>query len=93
MKHLYLIPALMLCSACTPSSIINTDLPGKSSNPLPTRIGTATKTTWFGLWETGDASTDTAQQNGGITEISSVSSATDNYLWIYKRETTTVRGE
>lgn len=93
MKHLYLCPALLLWCACTPSSIINTDLPGKSITPLPTRIGTATKTTWFGLWETGDASTDTAQQNGGITEISSISNASDNYLWIYKRETTTVRGE
>ena len=93
MKHLYLCPALLLWCACTPSSIINTDLPGKSITPLPTRIGTATKTTWFGLWETGDASADTAQQNGGITEISSISNASENYLWTYKRETTTVRGE
>lgn len=92
-KFSLLIP-LLLCTACQWQPIVrNTDTPDIDSGPLPTRIGVATATTWFWLWESGDASVVTAQNNGGISSISSVTKATNNYLGIIKHHTTTVRGE
>lgn len=94
MKKISLLIPLLLCTACQwQLPVRNTDTPGLDSGPLPTRIGVATATTWFWLWETGDASVNTAQENGGISSISSVTKATSNYLGIIKHHTTTVRGE
>ena len=94
MKKISLLIPLLLRAACQwQLPVRNTDTPGLDSGPLPTRIGVATATTWFWLWETGDASVNTAQENGGISSISSVTKATSNYLGIIKHHTTTVRGE
>ena len=94
MKKLSLLIPLLLCAACQwQPPVRNTNMPGMDNGPLPTRIGVATSTTWFWLWESGDASVQTAQENGGISSISSVTKATSNYLGIIKHHTTTVRGE
>lgn len=93
MNRFFLLLPLLLCCACMQQPVRNTALPDKKITPLPTRIGTATEVTWFGIWKFGDASTAIAQKNGGISEISSYTQATNNYFGIYKRQTTTVRGE
>jgi hypothetical protein len=93
MKKFLLLLPLLFCSACLFHPVRNTDIPNATGGPIPTRVGVSTSTTWFWLWNTGDASIDTAQQNGGITNISSITQATNNYLGFIKRHTTTVRGE
>ncbi|MBO5683697.1 MAG: hypothetical protein J6R92_02000 [Akkermansia sp.] len=94
MKHALLLLPIFLCTACLlQQPVRNTDIPDATGGPIPTRIGVSTATTWFWLWDSGDASVDTAQQNGGITNISSITKATNNYMGIIKRHTTTVRGE
>ncbi len=94
MNKLSLLIPLLLCAACQwQQPVRNTNMPGMDNGPLPTRIGVATSTTWFWLWNSGDSSISTAQQNGGITSVSSVTKATSNYLGIFKHHTTTVRGE
>ena len=94
MKKTLLLLPLLLCAACQwQIPVRNTDTPDMDGGPLPTRIGVSTATTWFWLWESGDASVSTAQENGGISSISSVTKATNSYLGIIKRHTTTVRGE
>jgi hypothetical protein len=55
-------------------------------------VGKATSTTWFWMWKTGDSSVKHAQDNGGITEVSSITTSTNNYFGIIKRHITTVRG-
>ena len=91
-KHLLLLP-LALCTACLwQQPVRNTDLPDSRNLPFPTRVGKATSTTWFWIWETGDSSIKQAQENGGITEVSSITNSTNNYFGIIKRHITTVRG-
>ena len=93
MKKLLLLLPFALCTACLwQQPVRNTDLPEKQDFPFPSRIGEATSTTWFWMWETGDSSHKRAQENGGITEVSSITSSTNNYFGIIKRHTTTVRG-
>lgn len=92
-KSLLLLP-LLLCSACIwQQPIRNTDMPDSMDGPIPTRVGVASSATWFWLWDTGDSSVDKARQNGGITQVSSVTKASESYFGIVKRYTTTVRGE
>lgn len=93
MKKSLLILPLLLCAACQFQPVRNTDIPDATGGPIPTRVGVSTATTWFWMWYSGDDSVDTAQQNGGITSISSITRATNNYLGFIKRHTTTVRGE
>ncbi len=92
-KHILLL-SLLLCQACTlQQPVQNTDIPDSDNGPIPVRVGVSTSTTWFWLWETGDSSVDKAQQNGGITDISSVTKSTRTFLGIVKKHTTTVRGK
>lgn len=92
-KALRNILPLLLCASCTlPQAVRNTDIPDSTGGPLPTRIGVASSTTWFWVWQTGDSSVPTAQQNGGIEEVSSITKTTNSYLGIVKRHITTVRG-
>lgn len=94
MKKFALILPLLLCSACIwQQPVRNTDMPDTTDGPIPTRVGVARSTTWFWLWDTGDASVDKARQNGGISQVSSVTKASVSYLGLVKRHTTTVRGE
>lgn len=94
MKKLPLLIFLLFCPACTlQQPVRNTDMPDSSDGPIPTRVGVATATTWFWLWETGDASVAKAQQNGGIKQVSSVTRSTDDFLGFIRKHTTTVRGE
>lgn len=93
MKKLFLLFPLLLCSACIwQQPVSNTDIPDATGGPIPKRVGLATAATWFWFWNTGDASVERAQQNGGITEVSSVTKSSKNYFGLYKRHTTTVRG-
>ena len=93
MKTVLLTLPLLLCTSCMLQPVRNTDIPDATGGPIPTRVGVSRSTTWFWMWHSGDASVETAQQNGGITTISSVTKATNNYLGIIKRHTTTVRGD
>lgn len=93
MKRLVLLLPLMMCTACLwQQPVRNTDMPDTVNYPFPTRVGEASSTTWFWIWETGNASLEQAQQNGGITEVSSITRSSDSFLGIIKRYTTTVRG-
>ena len=57
------------------------------------KVGTATSTTYLGLWAEGDASIAAAKKNGGITTVSSVDEKVHSILGIFTKFTTTVRGE
>lgn len=57
------------------------------------KVGTATSTTYLGLWAQGDASIAAAKKNGGITTVSSVDEKVHSVLGIVTTFTTTVRGE
>jgi hypothetical protein len=93
MKKLLLLLPLALCTACLwQQPVRNTDMPDSLNMPFPTRVGKATSTTWFWMWETGDSSVKHAQGNGGIAEVSSITTSTNNYFGIIKRHITTVRG-
>ena len=56
------------------------------------KVGTATSTTYLGLWAEGDASIDAAKKNGGISTVSSVDEKVHSILGIITTYTTTVRG-
>ena len=84
--------ATCLISGCQ-SPVHNTNVPGSVEGPLPTRVGVARGSTWFWLWDTGAASIEQARQNGGIRNVSSVTTSTRNYLGILKEHTITVRGD
>lgn len=93
MKKFLLLLPLALCTACLwQQPVRNTDMPDSLNMPFPSRVGKATSTTWFWMWETGDSSVKHAQDNGGITEVSSITTSTNNYFGIIKRHITTVRG-
>lgn len=94
MNKLLSILPLIFCTACTlQQPVQNTDIPDATGGPIPTRVGVASSVTWFWLWESGDSSVDTAQKNGGITQISSVTKSKKSYLGIIEQHTTTVRGD
>lgn len=94
MRRIVLLIPLIFCSSCLwQQPVRNTDIPGATEGPVPIRIGVSRSTTWFMLWETGDSNVETAKRNGGITEVSSVTKASNSYLGIIKRYTTTVRGK
>lgn len=94
MKRLSHLLPLLFCASCIwQQPVRNTDIPGATDGPIPTRVGVACSTTWFWLWNSGDSSVERAQQNGGISQVSSVTKASTSYLGFVKRYTTTVRGE
>lgn len=63
-----------------------------SDNKTGNRVGEACAQSILGLVATGDASVETARRNGGITLISSVDADTENYLGLYSKYCTVVRG-
>lgn len=65
---------------------------GATSNQAGNRVGEACASQILGLVATGDASIEAARRNGGITMISSVDESTNNYLGIYGKSCTIVRG-
>ena len=89
------VASLVLCS-CGVSRVgaIYTDIsaPISATTASGSKVGTATSTTYLGLWAEGDASIDTAKKNGGITTVSSVDAKVDSILGIVTTYTTTVRG-
>ena len=89
------VASLALCS-CGVSRVgaIYTDIsaPLSATTASASKVGTATSTTYLGLWAEGDASIDTAKRNGGITTVSSVDAKVDSILGIVTTYTTTVRG-
>lgn len=93
MKRLLLVLPMLCSTSCLLQPVRNTDMPDSLAGPIPTRVGVATSTTWLWLWDTGDSSVERAQQNGGISQVSSVTRASTSYLGFVKRYTTTVRGE
>lgn len=94
MNRILLLLPLMLCTSCMlQQPVRNTSLPDVQDAPAPTRVGVSTATTWFWLWQSGDASVARAQENGGISSINSVTKATRSYLGVVQKHTTTVRGE
>ncbi len=62
------------------------------SNKEPTRVGRATARSIFMAISTGDASIQTAAQNGGITEIHHIDYEAQNVLGIVTDYTTVVYG-
>ena len=89
------VSAVVLSSCVSPIGLVYTDatLPlTATSNAGSSKVGTATSTTYFGLWAEGDASIDAAKKNGGITTVSSVDEKINTILGIKTTYTTTVRG-
>lgn len=93
MRKAPLILATLFCTGCLwLQPVRNTDTPDTADYPFPTRVGTASSTTWFWFWETGDASAEKAQKNGGITKVSSITRCENSFLGLIRRQSTTVRG-
>ena len=89
------LSALALCSCGAPRyGIVYTDIsaPVTATSASGTKVGTATSTTYVGLWAEGDASIAAAKRNGGITTVSSVDEKVHTILGIITTYTTTVRG-
>ena len=63
-----------------------------TSSSASSKVGTATSTTYLGLWAEGDASIAAAKKNGGISTVSSVDEKIKSILGIITTYTTTVRG-
>jgi predicted small secreted protein len=63
-----------------------------TDNPIGSKIGEASATTWFGILHTGDSGIITAAQNGGINRIGAVDFRSTNYL-IAQQVTTVVAGD
>lgn len=72
------------------SSVSSSD--AVTSNQTGNRVGEACSASILGLVATGDASVETARRNGGITFITSVDNSFNNYLGIYSKYCTIVRG-
>ena len=92
-KTLLLIP-LLLCAACIARHPVdNVSMIPVEGGPIPTLVGHASATSWFGLWTTGDATLETAQKNGGITTVTSITRTTKSFLGLVVTQQITVRGE
>jgi hypothetical protein len=63
-----------------------------TSNRAGNRAGEACAHSLFGLVAYGDASTEAARRNGGVTEITSVDSTANNYFGVYAKHCIIVRG-
>lgn len=89
------VSALVLSSCGAPLvGAVYTDItvPVTATSASGSKVGTATSTTYLGLWAEGDASINAAKQNGGITTVSSVDEKIHSILGIITTYTTTVRG-
>jgi hypothetical protein len=99
---LSLLATAILLSSCMPVAShlqggILTDVKGPlmvSSNAgKPSKVGTATATTYLGLVAQGDASIETAAKNAGITRIHHVDYQAKSTLGIIATFTVTVYGD
>ncbi|MDR1098885.1 MAG: TRL-like family protein [Treponema sp.] len=63
-----------------------------TDNPIGSKIGEASATTWFGFLHTGDSGIITAANNGGISRIGAVDYRATNFL-IVQQVTTVVAGD
>jgi hypothetical protein len=63
-----------------------------TSNQRPSKSGEACATSILGLFATGDASINTARNNGHINTISSVDTSASNIFGFYAKYCVTVRG-
>ncbi len=88
------ISALALALAFTTSSCAVTLPVNATSNPVGTKVGTATATGYLGvLFFDQDASIRTAARNGGITRISTVDIKSTSILNLIVTYETIVTGE
>ncbi len=93
-KRLLLLLPLLLCISCIAQlPVSNIPAINTEGDPIPTLVGRASSTSWFWLWTTGDSSVEQAKKNGGITNVTSISRATNSFLGIIVHEAITVRGE
>ena len=90
MKKLLFVAALALSlTSCSVTVPVNA-----TSNPVGSKVGSASTTSIFGLFfDGGDASIRTAAKKGGITKISTVDFKSTNYLFIVGMFETIVTGE
>lgn len=70
-----------------PVAVTDNDIPRSSKK------GTAYCESFLGLFASGDASIQTAAENGGITKITHIDWDVDNILGFYGKYTVTVYGE
>jgi predicted small secreted protein len=91
MKKVFVL--LVLAAAIVVMGCAST-VPGfATDNPIGSKIGEASATTWFGLLTTGDRGIITAANNGGISRIGAIDYRSTNYLGIVRLETTVVAGD
>lgn len=85
----------MLLSAAAVLSSCSLTLPvGATSNPIGSKVGTATATGYLGiLFFNADASIQSAAKNGGITRISTVDIKSTSILNLLVTYETIVTGE
>jgi hypothetical protein len=85
------------CATYVPSGIVYTGtkagIAAGEGGVSHGKVGTATAKSIMGLVAWGDASIQTAAQNGGITQIRYVDYEVENILGIYGKYTTIVYGE
>lgn len=87
-----LIFSLILAAGLTSCSV--TVPVNATSNPVGSKVGSASTTSIFGLFfDGGDASIRTAAKKGGISKISTVDFKATNYLFIVGMYETIVTGE
>lgn len=87
-----LIFSLILTAGLTSCSV--TVPVNATSNPVGSKVGSASTTSIFGLFfDGGDASIRTAAKKGGISKISTVDFKATNYLFIVGMYETIVTGE
>lgn len=94
MKKTLLLLPLLLCTACIIRHPVNniSMLTDKGAT-IPTLVGHASSTTWFWTWTTGDSSYETAQKNGGIATVTSITRTTNSLFGLIVVRQVTVRGE
>ncbi len=79
----------LVCSSCTITLPV-----AVSSNPIGTKMGTATADVYLAVLSFGgDASILTAAKKGGITRVSTVDMKVFNVLNVYQQYTCIVTGE
>jgi hypothetical protein len=84
-----LLAVVAMMSSCSLTLPINA-----TSNPVGSKVGTATATGYFGVFFfNADASIKTAAKNGGITKISTVDIKTTSILNLIVTYETIVTGE
>lgn len=94
MKIKLIVAAIALSIIAFLSSCSLTMPAAATSNPIGSKVGTASATGFFGiLFFNADASIRTAAKNGGITKVSTVDVKMSNVLGIIITYETIVTGE